>query len=331
MAIPLLGTLKRIENLKEVWEHEATSFTPWLALEENIGLIAEAVGLEELSVEAQEKSVGPFRADILCKDLLNDRYVLIENQLERTDHTHLGQILTYAAGLGACTIVWIAKTFTDEHRAALDWLNEITDERFHFFGLEIELWRIGSSSIAPKFNVISKPNDWTRTVQTAAKELEAANLTPRDLLLKEFWGQLRTELELKKCRVRTQSPLPQSWTNAALGRSGISLVAVATVQKRSIRVQVLLNGPNRQAFFRQLQSMRTEIESEIGVSLQWNENPDKQESHIRLTKEGADLTVREAWPELITWMREKLEAFHNAFSRRARDLDTSSELTDAVD
>lgn len=331
MAIPQLGTLKRIENLKEVWEHEATSFTPWLALEENIGLIADAVGLEELIVEAQEKSVGPFRADILCKDQLHDRYVLIENQLDRTDHTHLGQILTYAAGLGACTIVWIAKTFTEEHRAALDWLNEITDERFHFFGLEIELWRIGSSSIAPKFNVISKPNDWTRTVQTAAKELEAANLTPRDLLLREFWTQLRTELELHKCRVRTQSPLPQSWTNAALGRAGIYLVAVATVQKKTMRVQVLLSGPNRQAFFHQLHGMRSDIEAEIGMPLQWNENPEKQESHIRLTRDGVDLTVRESWPELLTWMRDKLERFHTAFSRRARDLDASSELTNTGD
>ena len=133
MAIPQLGLLQRIDDLKEVWEHEATSFTPWLAQEENIGLVGEAVGLDELVVEAQEKSVGPFRADILCKDPSTDRYVLIENQLEKTDHGHLGQILTYAAGLGACTIIWIARSFTPEHRAALDWLNEITDERFHFF------------------------------------------------------------------------------------------------------------------------------------------------------------------------------------------------------
>lgn len=90
--------------------------------------------------------LGPFRADILSKDTVNNQWVLIENQIERTDHTHLGQLLTYASGLKAVIIVWIARRFTDEHRAALDWLNEITDSRVNFFGLEIELWRIGDSS-----------------------------------------------------------------------------------------------------------------------------------------------------------------------------------------
>ena len=122
--------------------------------------MANALGLE-LEIEAQEKEVGSFRADILCKDLDNESWVLIENQLERTDHTHLGQLLTYAAGLQAVTIIWIAARFSEEHRASLDWLNEITDESFRFFGLEVELWKIGSSPAAPKFNIVSKPNDWT--------------------------------------------------------------------------------------------------------------------------------------------------------------------------
>ena len=144
-----------------VWEGEASDFTPWLADEENIGLLGETIRVE-LEVEAQEKNVGPFRADILCKDTVTDNWVLIENQLERTNHTHLGQLLTYAAGLGAVTVVWIAERFTDEHRAALDWLNEITDERFSFFGLEIELWRIGDSPMAPKLT-------WSHTPTTGQK------------------------------------------------------------------------------------------------------------------------------------------------------------------
>ena len=105
-------------------------------------MLGEALGIE-LELEAQEKAVGPFRADILCKDIGNDHWVLIENQLERTDHGHLGQLLTYASGLEAVTIVWIAARFTEEHRSTLDWLNRITDESFRFFGLEVELWRIG--------------------------------------------------------------------------------------------------------------------------------------------------------------------------------------------
>ncbi len=104
----------------------------------------------DLEIEAQEKSVGPFRADILYKDSDNGNWVLIENQLERSNHVHLGQLLTYAAGLQAVTVVWVAAVFTEEHRATLDWLYEITDNRFRFFGLEIELWRIADSPVAPK-------------------------------------------------------------------------------------------------------------------------------------------------------------------------------------
>ena len=130
---------------------EASDFTPWLAQQDNITLLGEAIGIE-LEVETQEKNVGPFRADILCRDTVNGHYVLVENQLERTDHGHLGQLLTYAAGLDAVTVVWVAARFTEEHRAALDWLNRATSTEFNFFGLEIEVWRIGDSAMAPKFN-----------------------------------------------------------------------------------------------------------------------------------------------------------------------------------
>ena len=113
-----LGKLEKVD-LREIWNTEASDFTPWLAREENIEELGKEIGIE-LEVEGTEKDVGPFRADILCKDTIDGHWVLIENQLEKTDHTHLGQLLTYAAGLNAVTIVWIADRFTDEHRAALD-------------------------------------------------------------------------------------------------------------------------------------------------------------------------------------------------------------------
>ncbi len=116
----------------------------------------------ELEVESVEKEVGRFYADILCKETTSDRYVVVENQIERTNHDHLGKTITYAAGLGATAIVWIAKHFAEEHRAALDWLNEITNADVAFFGLEIEAWRIGDSPAAPKFNVVCRPNDFNR-------------------------------------------------------------------------------------------------------------------------------------------------------------------------
>lgn len=325
MAIPKLGKLIRLEQIKDVWNHEATSFTPWLAEEDNIQLVADAIGLDELVVEAQEKNVGPFRADILCKAPSTDRFVLIENQLERTDHSHLGQILTYAAGLGACTIVWIAKNFTNEHRATLDWLNEITDEKFNFFGLEIELWRIGDSEIAANFNVVSKPNEWTRDIQNAAKELETSQHTPRDLLLRDFWTALKICFERQKSKVRPQKPLPQSWTNIALGRSGIYLVATARVKKQTMSVQVVIHGPNRAIFFRELLEQKEIIESEIGHNLLWLQMPEKSESHIRLTIENVDVADKTQWDKHIDWMAQAIEKFHRVFSSRVRNLGSASE------
>lgn len=153
-----LGKLEKVE-LREAWVTEAGDFTPWLAQPENIQLLGETIGLEDLELAGQEQAVGPFRADIVCHATTDNSLVLIENQLERTDHNHLGQLMTYAAGLQAVTIIWVAAHFTDEHRAALDWLNDITDDTFNFFGLEVELWKIGDSSPAPKFNVVSQPND----------------------------------------------------------------------------------------------------------------------------------------------------------------------------
>ena len=164
-----LGRLEKVE-LRDIWKTEDRDFTPWLAQEENMSVLCETL-LMDLEVEAQEQNVGPFRADILCKDVNDGSWVLIENQLERTDHTHLGQLLTYAAGLDAVTIVWVAARFTDEHRAALDWLNDHTDEKIRFFGLEVELWKIGESIAAPKFNIISKPNEWTRSISRASARI----------------------------------------------------------------------------------------------------------------------------------------------------------------
>ncbi len=140
-------------ELRKAWDRESEDFTPWLAKPENIELLGEELGLD-LEVEAQEKNVGPFRADILCKDTANGDWVLIENQLEKTDHTHLGQLLTYAAGLQAVTIVWVAERFCDEHRAALDWLNELTPKN------SVLRWksnlRIGNRGRA-EFNIVRSP------------------------------------------------------------------------------------------------------------------------------------------------------------------------------
>jgi len=205
-----LGKLEKVE-LRELWKGEATDFTPWLSEAENIELLSDCIGIE-LEVICQEKNVGPFRADILCKDTLTSHYVLIENQLEKTDHSHLGQIITYAAGLDAVCIVWISKEFTEEHRAAIDWLNKISDDGIDFFGVVIQAFKIGDSKPAPMFDIVAKPNDWSKSIRTG---LESKELTDTDNLKIEYWTGLKNFLENSGSMLKTQKPSHNHWYSFA--------------------------------------------------------------------------------------------------------------------
>lgn len=317
-----LGRLEKVE-LRDVWANEAGDFTPWLAGEDNITLLGDTIGLE-LEVEGQEESVGPFRADILCKDTASNNWVLIENQLERTDHIHLGQLLTYAAGLDAVTIVWVAQRFTEEHRAALDWLNEKTDDDVNFFGLEIELWRIGDSAMAPKFNVISKPNDWARTVKTTAAKTE---LSDSKQLLLEYWSGLIEFMQNKDPNFRLPKATPNSWLIFSVGKTYFQIFTRASRQKHEIGVYLCISGPDRLCYFDFLeQEHRQEAEQSIGLSLDWRRIPEKKESHIELYYK-CDLVDKNDWSRQFEWLNNAVEKMHRYFSPIVRQLDLS-ELED---
>ena len=315
---PNLGRLEKMD-LRNVWLSESSHFTPWLAKLENLSILSDAIGLD-LELEAQERNVGPFRADILCKDVESEQWVLIENQLERTDHTHLGQLLTYAAGLQAVTIVWIAARFTEEHRATLDWLNEITDGRFRFFGLEVELWRIGESAPAPKFNIISKPNDWSRDVGQAARRIETEALTDTRQKQLAFWTMFREHLDRSGSDVQGQKPSPQHWMNFKIGRSGFVLAATINSTEKRAGVELYLNGPNAKSDFRQLEAEKDAIHQQIGFDLVWMEKPDRKGSRIVSFQEGLDPMNEGEWPRITAWLMERLEILNRAFRPRVRAL-----------
>jgi hypothetical protein len=313
-----LGTLERVD-LRDIWATEAQDFTPWLAQEHNLGKLASVLGFE-LELEAQEQNVGPFRADILCKNTDDDTWVLIENQLERTDHIHLGQLLTYAAGLQAATIVWVAATFTDEHRAVLDWLNEITDDTFQFFGLEVELWKIGNSPAAPKFNVVSKPNDWSRSVSQAAKKIANEALTDTKAAQLKYWTSFREYLISENSSVRPQKPLPQHWANFKVGRAGFGMAALLNSRENRVGVQLAMHDEKAEAYFGLLSEQKNEIESELEFSLEWMELPDRKSSRIVLNWNDIDPLDEEKWAEYHQWMKEKIEKIDAVFRPRIREL-----------
>lgn len=322
MSTILLGRLERVD-LRETWSSESTHFTPWLAQETNLALLSETIGIE-LELEAQEQYVGQFRADLLCKDTSNDTWVLVENQLERTDHSHLGQLITYAAGLSAVTIVWIAQRFTDEHRAALDWLNEHTATGINLFGLEVELWRIGDSLVAPKFNVISQPNDWSRTVQEAARS--TGELTELRKLQLRFWTAFRTYMEQKRSFVKCQQALPSSTMTHSIGRTGARLFSVISswnsdtaAYENEIRAELYLDGPNAKQEFAILEGRKAEIEGALGFPLTWR-NPANKAMCRFYIRQTADFSNEQLWDEQFEWLRQKQETLHRIFAPFLREI-----------
>ena len=314
-----LGRLTRVD-LRDIWATEASDFTPWLAREENLAILSETLGME-LELEAQEKAVGPFRADILCKDIGSDAWVLIENQLERTDHSHLGQLLTYASGLEAVTIIWIAAHFNEEHRSTLDWLNKITDEDFQFFGLEVELWRIGDSPAAPKFNIVSKPNDWSRSVAQAKRALDEAELSETRLMRWNYWSALNAVLDRAAGPVSgNRKPQARAWMGYPIGRSRINLSAAMTKSKRQIRSELYMGGGSAKAFFHLLAEQREAIEQEFGYPLEWEEFPNRQDSRITAYMSDVDPEDEQDWPRQHQWLATRLNDLHRVFADRIKEL-----------
>jgi len=262
-----LGRLE-VVPLRDQWANEANHFTPWLAESENLEILASTVGID-LELEETEARVGPFRADILCRDPTNNRYVLVENQIERTDHTHLGQILTYAAGLDAAAVIWIASSFTEEHRQALDWLNEITGEDFHFFGIEAELWRIGDSPPAPRFSLVAKPNQWTKAVRATRP-----GRSERGETYLEFWTRVTERL---RADGDLAVPKPSGMNQLRIPLPDARGVFGYSIKHRRMTFYLLVRGDDPPNWWRRLSEDREQINQEIGLEgLQWRINEDDE-------------------------------------------------------
>ena len=310
-----LGTIKKMD-LRDVWSSEASDFTPWLAKDENIALLGEAIGLE-LEVESQEKNVGPFRADILARDLTSNHYVLIENQLEQTNHNHLGQIMTYAAGLDAFSIIWIAKSFTEEHRAALDWLNRITEENINFFGIEIEVIQIGDSLPAPQFKVVAKPNDWSKSVRSSASTGE---LTDTKLKQQQYWTEFKEYVEKNGSPFKVQKPSPQHWTNIALGRSNFYLSLTVNSQSHIICINLEIGGARAKEHFDKLRDLYEEDSKEhISADIEWLRLDDRKSCMVKLSK-SFNFTDESSRDEQYAWFVEYVKKYIHYFRPKVNSI-----------
>lgn len=276
--------------------------------------LSDAIGMD-LQLERIEVPVGPYFADILAKDASGD-YVVIENQFGKTNHDHLGKLLTYGATLGAAAVVWIAEQFTEEHRKTVEWLNERTIDSLSLYAVQLEVLQIDDSPPAIRFNIISQPNQVVRAA-TAAKT--SGSLTETQLLQLEFWTMFRDRLLEKKVIPSAQTPRPQYWFDVALGRSNIALSNILDTYANRIGVRVYISNRIAEAALSQLEKDKVAIENEIGEKLSWNPNPDKRDKTIGLYRQ-VDLTNRDAWLEYCDWLVNYVSKFRKAFMPRVKTL-----------
>lgn len=303
-----LSTITPVE-LRDCWQSESSDFTPWLAQEENMKLLAEAINIDELEVIAQEEYVGPYRADILCKEPGTEKFVLIENQLEKTDHTHLGQIMTYAAGLDAVTIIWIAQRFTEEHRAAIDWLNNITDKEFNFYGIEIKLIKIDDSCAAPVFNVIAKPNDSSKSARSASSQKSIDDKTDTEKFRYEFWLSFIEYMNDNPSKLfRPQRASDNHWMNIAIGTSKAGICLLINQRDNKITTQLYINDDIEKKLFDALLEYKEKATSEICQNLDWRRLDGKKSSTIDLVL-NCDLSDKSKHYELFEWLKVNTEKF----------------------
>ena len=295
---------------RQKWNNEARDFTPWLAT--NIAELNKALGLE-LEVENTEVAVGPYSADILAKDTGTGQYVVIENQLEKTDHDHLGKAITYSSVLDATTIIWIATNFTEEHKKALDWLNDHTSDEISFYGVQVELWKIEDSKVALRFNIICKPN---QAVRQAARAKAVDDLSDSRKFQFEFWTKFSERLLQTRQIPSVQTPRPQYWFDVSLGKSGIHISNTCNTDTKTVGVRIYIGSKIADTMLPYLESKKDEIEQELTERLTWNPNPDNRDKVITLTRQ-IDITDNSNVDEAINWLVENTIKFRKTFSKYA--------------
>jgi len=299
-----LGKLEHVD-LRKQWPDESKDFTPWLSSEEGLSLLGEAIGME-LELEATEVTVGNYRADIVAKDTLSNQYVVIENQLETTNHDHIGKLFTYAASFNASVLIWIAGKHREEHRQAIDWFNEITFENVDFYGIEVELLKIGKSPLAPNIKIVSKPNESTRSVRA-----EKAKITEGGSLKVEWWTSFNGYIEDHSLDIRKRKPSVNHWYDVAMGKSGIHFtLQVRFTWGEDISCEVYID--DSKDLFHSLHKEKNQIESIIGKKLEWNELPEAKASRIIL-RHKIDPNERNDWDKCFKWYADTLTKFREAF------------------
>lgn len=310
-----LGDIEAVD-LRQAWPHEATDFTRWLA--EHLPKLGDALGLE-LEHVSEEAPVGDFSLDLLAREPGTNRTVIIENQLEPTNHDHLGKLMTYAGGYDASVIVWVAKTFRDEHRQAIDWLNHHTDEDTAFFGVVLELWRIDGSRPAPHFNIVASPNEWRRETARSAK---SGTTSEKGRRYEAFFQQLIDALRERKF-TSARKGQPQNWYSFSGGHGQRVQYGAVFAQGGKAMVNVYIDNGDREwnkGVFDRLFEQKEAIEAELSQALVWERLDHRRASRIAALRQGSIEDDVETLKDIESWMIAQLEGFKRVFGPRLDEM-----------
>lgn len=300
MSILGLGRLQAVDP-RQVWPHEALNFTPWLL--ENVDVLSDLLGMD-LILEVAEHPVGNFSLDLKGIDEATGGVVIVENQLQFSDHTHLGQIITYAAGTNPSTIVWITTGFRPEHRAAIDWLNERTDGKTRVFGVVIKVVQIGDSEPAPAFELVAQPNDWEKVVRKAT-ETGAGAVSAKTLLYREFWEEALRRIRDEHPQWTHARTTDKSWCNTKSGYSGVPIVMA--FRQAGLLIEIYFDDKSQEVNkqrFDVLFDRREEFEAALRLIPEWDRMEGKKAARVIIPSDFMDVSEREHWPAMIDWLIE---------------------------
>ena len=310
----VLSKLTKLD-LREVWKHEALDFTNWLAENENLEALSDAVGVDIKLIQT-EASVGKFNVDILAEEDLTGKKIIIENQLEATDHDHLGKIITYASGHNAEIIIWIVKDTRDEHQKAIEWLNDHTDQDISFFLIRIELWKIDDSKPAPKFEIVVSPNEWAKAIKSNPAKKELTNTKLQQL---DFWDKLKKYIQRENPKLRLRTPSPQHWYDISIGSSDCHIALTINTRENLMGCEIYID--KNKELFNHFKMYKESIEADIGEAAEWVDAA--KASMIKITKEVNDLFNESELDDNFAWLLSKVILFQKVFGPHIKSFKNS--------
>lgn len=301
-----LGKLKEVD-IRKVWQHEQYDFSNWLSKDDNINQLGDTLNLSLTDVET-EKFVGSYRCDIICKDEITGKNVLIENQLEPTNHDHLGKIITYASGLDASVIIWIVESAKEEHSSAIEWLNKHTDEDVSFFLIEVHAYTIGDSKPAPYFKIIQQPNDFVKQVKNISKNTELNDSQSNRL---EFWNRFNDMLDKMGRPFNKRKATADHWYSVVVGSSQCHISIDLVNREHKIRISMWI--PNNKELYDTFYLNKDSIEKSLGYLISWDKLEGKKAACAYTFIEGLDFNNKDNYDSLMITIIKKVEQFRDSF------------------